>query len=189
MKIRDLNKDDYLIVYDIGKGEYSDGMTVVGKVTRFGRYRRAENDEPEDGYTVAVIKQIQGIEYVITDDNHFYLWSNYIESKTESLSDSPELNGFTVDEKLLEEVKGKGIDELRRNMLQSNDVQQRKRNKKIVQWSDDTKLKFIERAIQYLSPLAAYHIGNAIDVLAVAESKEDIEQARWSIQRAYENWD
>lgn len=72
---------------------------------------------------------------------------------------------------------------------QSNDVQQRKRNKKIVQWSDDTKLKFIERVIQDFSPLAAYHIGNAIDVLAVAESKEDIEQARWSIQRAYENWD
>lgn len=72
---------------------------------------------------------------------------------------------------------------------QSNDVQQRKRNKKLVQWSDDIKLKFIERVIQDLSPLAAYHIGNAIDVLAVAESKEDIEQARWSIQRAYENWD
>lgn len=72
---------------------------------------------------------------------------------------------------------------------QSNDVQQRKRNKKIVQWSYDIKLKFIERVIQDLSPLAAYHIGNAIDVLAVAESKEDIEQARWSIQRAYENWD
>ncbi|MEB7863865.1 hypothetical protein NGC65_00215 [Staphylococcus xylosus] len=72
---------------------------------------------------------------------------------------------------------------------QSNDVQQRKRNKKIVQWSDGTKLKFIERVIQDLSPLAAYHIGNAIDVLAVAESEDDIEQARWSIQRAYENWD
>ncbi|WP_432720498.1 hypothetical protein [Staphylococcus shinii] len=72
---------------------------------------------------------------------------------------------------------------------QSNDVQQRKRNKKIVQWSDNIKLKFIERVIQDLSPLAAYHIGKAIDLLAVAESKEDIEQARWSIQRAYENWD
>ncbi|PTH92928.1 hypothetical protein BU108_03680 [Staphylococcus xylosus] len=72
---------------------------------------------------------------------------------------------------------------------QSNDLQQRKRNKKLVQWSDDIKLKFIERVIQDLPPLVAYHIGNAIDVLAVAESKEDIEQARWSIQRAYENWD
>lgn len=72
---------------------------------------------------------------------------------------------------------------------QSNDLQQRKRNKKIVQWSDDIKLKFIERVIQDLSPLAAYHIGNAIDLLAVAESEEDIEQAGWSIQRAYENWD
>nr|CDL65115.1 hypothetical protein [Staphylococcus xylosus] len=180
MKIRDLNLDDYVIVYDIGKSEYSDGMTVVGRVDEI---IFNEDDKNEAG-----IDSLGNL-YEITDDNHFYLWSNYIESKTESLSDSPELNGFTVDEKLLEEAKEKGIDELRRNMLQSNDVQQRKRNKKIVQWSDDIKLKFIERVIQDLSPLAAYHIDNAIDVLAVAESKEDIEQARWSIQRAYENWD
>ncbi|MBU0437780.1 hypothetical protein [Staphylococcus succinus] len=71
----------------------------------------------------------------------------------------------------------------------TKDLQQRKRNKKLVEWSDDIKLKFIEKVIQDLSPLAAYHIGNAIDVIAVAKSKEDIEQARWSIQRAYENWD
>lgn len=182
MKIRDLNLDDYVIVYDIGKSEHSEGvtMTVVGRVVDliFNEY------DDNEARIVSL-----GCLYKITDSNHFDLWCNYIESKTERLNNSPELSGFTVDEKLLEEAKEKGIDELRRTMLQSNDIQQRKRNKKIVQWSDDTKLKFIERAIQDLSSLAAYHIGNAIDVLAVAESKEDIEQARWSIQRAYENWD
>ncbi|MFQ3872636.1 hypothetical protein [Staphylococcus sp. Mo2-1] len=119
MKIRDLNLDDYVIVYDIGKSEYSDGMTVVGRVDEI---IFNEDDKNEAG-----IDSLGNL-YEITDDNHFYLWSNYIESKTESLSDSPELNGFTVDEKLLEEAKEKGIDELRRNMLQSNDVQQRKRS-------------------------------------------------------------
>ncbi|WP_426704440.1 hypothetical protein [Staphylococcus shinii] len=151
MKIRDLNLDDYVIVYDIGKSEHSKGMTVVGRVI--------ELEFREDDDNMATIDSM-GSEYEITDDNYFDLWPKYIEDKTEHI--------------------GK---------RQSNDVQQRKRNKKIVQWSDDIKLKFIERVIQDLSPLAAYHIGNAIDVLAVAESKEDIEQARWSIQRAFENWD
>ena len=180
MKIRDLNLDDYVIVYDIGKSEYSEGMTVVGRVDEI---IFNEDDKNEAG-----IDSLGNL-YHFDDNNYFDLWSNYIESKTERLNDSPELSGFTVDKELLEEAKEKGIDELRRKILQSNDVQQRKRNKKIVQWSDDTKLKFIERVIQDLSPLAAYHIGNAIDVLAVAENKEDIEQARSSIQRAYENWD
>lgn len=207
MKIKDLNKYDRVVVHDLGKSEYSEGMRVVGNVTRLANYVRAENEEQEDGYTVAVIEQIQGIEYVITDNNYFDLWSKSIEGKTEHIRDDRHKSVRWIDENTLQTNLGykinitedmfeetefdldgyvrKIINELNR----SNDVQQRKRNKKIVQWSDDTKLKFIERAIQDLSPLAAYHIGNAIDVLAVAESKEDIEQARWSIQRAYENWD
>ncbi|MEB7763914.1 hypothetical protein NGC87_06200 [Staphylococcus pseudoxylosus] len=178
MKIRDLNLNQYVVVKDLGAGKYSSGMRVIGKVIKI-----------DDKHNYAIIESLPKHRYEITDFNDFELWAKNIEDKTESVSDSKGLSGFTVDEKLLEEAKEKGIDELRRNMLQSNDVQQRKRNKKIVQWSDDIKMKFIERVIQDLSPLPAYHIGNAIDVLAVAESKEDIEQARWSIQRAYENWD
>lgn len=168
MKIRDLNLDDYVIVYDIGKSEYSEGMTVVGQVS--------ELEFRGDDDNMAIVNSL-GNEYFLTDTNNFDLWSNYIESKTERLNDNSILK------------VGLGVSKPATEYNQSNDVQQRKRNKKIVQWSDDTKLKFIERVIQDLSPLAAYHIGNAIDVLAVAESKEDIEQARWSIQRAYENWD
>ena len=136
-------------------------MTVVGRVD--------EIIFNEDGKNEDIIN-VTGDLYGITDNNYFDLWSNYIESKTEHIA---------FDKENTKKAK----------KLLSNDVQQRKRNKKIVQWSDDTKLKFIERAIQDLSPLAAYHIGNAIDVLAVAESKEDIEQARWYIERAFENWE
>ena len=32
MKIRDLDLDQYVIVYDMGKSENNEGMTVVGRV-------------------------------------------------------------------------------------------------------------------------------------------------------------
>ncbi|ASN69445.1 hypothetical protein 7F15_51 [uncultured Caudovirales phage] len=179
MKIRDLDLDQYVIVYDMGKSENNKGMTVVGRVDEI---IFNEDDKNEAGIDSL------GNFYHFDDNNYFDLWSNYIESKTESVS---------IKNKETEEIVSSGEVEATidlsnsefAHLRQSNDLQQRKRNKKIVQWSDDTKLKFIERAIQDLSPLAAYHIGNAIDVLAVAESKEDIEQARWSLERAFENWD
>ncbi|MDW8798675.1 hypothetical protein BU103_11045 [Staphylococcus xylosus] len=191
MKIRDLNLDDYVIVYDIGKSEYSDGMTVVGRVDEI---IFNEDDKNEAG-----IDSLGNL-YEITDDNHFYLWSNYIESKTESLSDSPELNGFTVDEKLLEEAKEKGIDELRRNMLQSNDVQQRKRscgvngNKRpdmiqpgepIISLNINERTQFIEQVVEGFDAVPAYNIGKAIEHIF----EHDSEQAKKSLERAYENWD
>lgn len=170
MKIRDLNINDYVIVYDLGKSEYSEGMTVVGRVLA-------------RSLDYACIKTATDDIYIISYNNYFDLWSNFIESKTESVSTPNPGKIYSYSNSTV------GPNEEIISHSQSNDVQQRKRNKKIVQWSDDTKLKFIERAIQDLSPLAAYHIGNAIDVLAVAESKEDIEQARWSLERAFENWE
>ena len=119
MKIRDLDKGRYIIVYDMGKSEYSEGMTVVGKVV--------ELEYNEDGKNTATIESMPFQRYTVTDDNYFDYWNDYMESKTESVSDSEGLSGFTVDKKLLEEAKEKGIDELRKRINQSNDVQQRKR--------------------------------------------------------------
>ena len=119
MKIRDLDKGRYIIVYDMGKSEYSEGMTVVGKVV--------ELEYNEDGKNTATIESMPFQRYTVTDDNYFDYWNDYMESKTESVSDSEGLGGFTVDKKLLEEAKEKGIDELRKRINQSNDVQQRKR--------------------------------------------------------------
>lgn len=78
MKIRDLNLDDYVIVYDIGKSENSEGMTVVGRVIDL-----IFNDENTN---YAEINSMGNL-YTITDNNYFDLWSNYIESKTESVSE------------------------------------------------------------------------------------------------------
>lgn len=180
MKIRDLNKYDHVIVHDLGKSEYSEGMRVFGDVTRFGRYRKAENEDQEDGYTVAVIKQIQGIEYVITDDNHFDLWSNYIESKTESMSGTAKV--------ILNDQK------------ESNDVQQRKRScgmfgnkrpemvqpgERAISLNSNERTQFIEQVVEGFDTVPAYNIGKAIEHIF----KNDSEQAKESLKRAYENWD
>ena len=188
MKIRDINLDDYVIVYDIGKSEYSEGMTVVGKVV--------ELEFKDDKDNTALINSMGDL-YEITDDNYLELWSNYIESKTERISDSPELSGFTVDKELLEKAKEKGIDELRKNILQSNDVQQRKRNDTVnhpshYNYGDIEVIDFIEQVTRHYNPNVAYHIGNAIKYLSRSphkNGKEDVEKAKWYIERAYENWD
>ena len=75
MKIRDLDKGRYIIVYDMGKSEYSEGMTVVGKVI--------ELEYNEDGKNTATIESMPFQRYTVTDDNYFDYWNDYMESKTE----------------------------------------------------------------------------------------------------------
>lgn len=99
MKIRELDLDQYVIVYDIGKSENHKGMTVVGRVEEI-----VFNDDSDN---VATINSLGNL-YDITDDNYFDLWSKSIEDKTEHI-------GFD-----------KENTEKSRKLL-SNDVQQRKR--------------------------------------------------------------
>lgn len=94
MKIRDLDKGRYIIVYDMGKSEYSEGMTVVGKVV--------ELEYNEDGKNTATIESMPLQRYTVTDDNYFDYWNDYMENKTERVGN---------------------------HKRQSNDLQQRKRNK------------------------------------------------------------
>ena len=75
MKIRDLDKGRYIIVYDMGKSEYSEGMTVVGKVI--------ELEYNEDGKNTATIESMPFQCYTVTDYNYFDYWNDYMESKTE----------------------------------------------------------------------------------------------------------
>lgn len=52
-------------------------------------------------------------------------------------------------------------------------------------------IDFIEQVTQHYSSDVAYHIGNAIKHLARSphkNGKEDIEKARWYIERAYQKW-
>lgn len=99
MKIRDLDLDQYVIVYDIGKSENDNGMTVVGRVEEI-----VFNDDGENAATINSLGNL----YDITDDNYFDLWTKSIEDKTEHIGFDKENTEKAV--KLL-----------------SNDVQQRKR--------------------------------------------------------------
>lgn len=116
MNISDLKIGNYVVVNDLGAGKYSSGMRVIGRVV-----------EIDDKGNYAIIESLPKHRYEITDFNDFELWMKEIADKTESMSDSEGLSGFTVDKKLLEEAKEKGIDELRKRINQSNDLQQRKR--------------------------------------------------------------
>ena len=52
-------------------------------------------------------------------------------------------------------------------------------------------IDFIEQVTQHYNSDVAYHIGNAIKYLARSphkNCKEDIEKARWYIERAYQKW-
>ena len=141
MKISDLKIGKYVVVNDLGSSKYSSGMRVIGKVV-----------EIDNKGNYAIVESLPKHRYEITDFNDFELWAKEIENKTESMSNSEGLSGFTVDKKLLEEAKEKGIDELRKRINQSNDVQQRKRNlgfenvkipnsNKTVRWKDNGNLE------------------------------------------------
>ncbi|WP_422066983.1 DUF3310 domain-containing protein [Staphylococcus equorum] len=200
MKIRELDLDQYVIVYDIGKSECSDGMTVVGRVE--------EIIFNNDGENAATINSLGNL-YDITDDNYFDLWTKSIEDKTESINTTVKWNDngnlevkdnyeIKVPNDILDnnsDVIGYIKDEI--NTHRSNDVQQRKRNDKVnhpshYNYGDIEVIDFIEQVTQHYNPNVAYHIGNAIKYLARSphkNGKEDVAKAKWYIERAYDNWD
>nr|WP_286313482.1 DUF3310 domain-containing protein [Mammaliicoccus lentus] len=52
-------------------------------------------------------------------------------------------------------------------------------------------IDFIEQVSEHYNPVVAVHIANAIKYLSRAphkNGKEDIEKARWYIERAYQKW-
>lgn len=241
MKIRDLDLDQYVIVYDMGKSENNKGMTVVGRVEEI---IFNEDDKNEAGIDSL------GNFYHFDDNNYFDLWSNYIESKTEGVSKVglrnlnvgdwiqyvenngqerfgkvSSLTGLQAEKSVdndtrieLELLNGK-TDSIKQNssewikvrpneahllekdyrerFVQSNDLQQRKRNDTVnhpshYNYGEIEVINFIEQVTQHYNANVAYHIGNAIKYLARSphkNGKEDIDKARWYIERAFENWD
>ena len=185
MKIRDLDLDQYVVVNDLGAGKYSSGMRVIGKVIKI-----------DDKHNYAIIESLPKHRYEITDFNDFELWAKNIEDKTESVS---------IQNKETEEIVSNGEVEATidlsnsefAHLHQSNDLQQRKRNYTVnhpshYNYGDIEVIDFIEQVTQHYNANVAYHIGNAIKYLARSphkNGKEDIEKAKWYIERAFENWD
>ncbi len=200
MKIRDLDLDQYVIVYDMGKSKDSEGMTVVGRVEEI-----VFNDDNDN---VATINSLGNL-YEITDNDEFELWSKSIEGKTESVGTTIKWNdNGNLEVKDSYEIKvpddilnnnsnliGYVEDEI--NTHKSNDLQQRKRNDTVnhpshYNYGDIEVIDFIEQVTKHYNPNVAYHIGNAIKYLARSphkNGKEDVAKAKWYIERAFENWD
>lgn len=149
MKIRDLDLDQYVVVYDMGKSEYSEGMTVIGCVEEI-----VFNDDNDN---VATINSL-GKFYDITDNNEFVLWSMSIKGKTERISKARRPSNAS---KLLE----KSIEDSEEyiNKVKSNDLQQRKRNDAVnhpshYNYGEIEVIDFIEQITQHYNPNVAYHI-------------------------------
>ena len=231
MKIRDLDKGRYIVVYDMGKSEYSEGMTVVGKVV--------ELEYNEDGKNTATIESMPFQRYTVTDDNYFDYWNDYMENKTEYIGIKRQSNDVQQRKRKDENVGlfkikdlkvGYKVKVLGDNMtgevteiadngksaeIQVDDGVYRVINDNydftIIEWNavpeyaEDTVnhpshynygeievIDFIEQVTQYYNANVAYHIGNAIKYLARSphkNGKEDVEKAKWYIERAFENWD
>ena len=124
--------------------------------------------EIDDKGNYAIIESLPKHRYEITDFNDFELWTKEIEDKTESM----------------------GLNK------QTNDLQQRKRKDNVnspshYNYGEIEVIDFIEQVTQHYNPNVAYHIGNAIKYLARSphkNGKEDVEKARWYIERAYQKW-
>lgn len=117
----------------------------------------------------AIIESLPKHRYEITDFNDFELWAKEIENKTKRM----------------------GLDK------QTNDLQQRKRKDNVnspshYNFGDIEVVDFIDQVTKHYNSDVAYHIGNAIKYISRAphkNGKEDVAKAKWSIERAFENWD
>ncbi|MDK9870239.1 DUF3310 domain-containing protein [Staphylococcus equorum] len=189
MKIRELDLDQYVIVYDMGKSEKNNGMTVVGRVEEI-----VFNDDGENAATINSLGNL----YDITDDNYFDLWTKSIEDKTEHI-------GFD------KENTEKAI------KLLSNDVQQRKRKgvvTKAIQatiqpgegvlshntvnhpshynYGEIEVIDYCDQVCKTYPPELAPYVFNAIKYLSRANMKngrEDIAKAKYFVERLFDKWD
>ena len=162
MKIRDLDKGRYIIVYDMGKSEYSEGMTVVGKVV--------ELEYNEDGKNTATIESMPFQRYTVTDDNYFDYWNDYMESKTERVGNHKRQSNDVQQRK-------------RNDMVNSPSHYNRGKIEAIV---------IIEQIASAYPIKVGLSIGNTVKYLIRAPFKngvEDLKKAQWYLNRAIKNWD
>ena len=163
MKIKELKQGQQVRVFG-GTGSYI--VEVIRVVTDMTHYR-----------DIAYVKNANGKERILTDNHEF------------------ELRHSLDPTKWLEK---------------SNDLQQRKRGELNINigmeiepndtvnhpshynYGDIEVIDFIEQVTQHYNANVAYHIGNAIKYLARSphkNGKEDVDKAKWYIERAFENWD
>ena len=160
---------------ELGQSEYG---RFIKKVYRIHKFK-----------TELELEKVNGVHVYLREDSD---WITVQESMAEQLEEVRKENLKEANEMLL------GINDVYENeSIQSNDVQQRKRKDAVnhpshYNYGDIEVIDFIEQVTQHYNPNVAYHIGNAIKYLARSphkNGKEDVDKARWYIERAFENWD
>lgn len=162
MKIRDLDKGRYIIVYDMGKSEHSEGMTIVGRVI--------ELEYNEEGNNTAIIESMPFQCYTVTDDNYFDYWNDYMENKTEYIGIKRQSNDVQ------QRKRNDTVNHPSHYMLGNHEV------KDIVSLVAD----------KYHKGSVAHNIASALEYQMRAPEKnglEDIKKARKCLDFAIENWD
>lgn len=161
MKIRDLDKGRYIIVYDMGKSEYSEGMTVVGKVVEL-----IFND---DSKNEAIIESMPFQRYTVTDDNYFDYWNDYMESKTERV-------GY--------KRKSNDVQQRKRNdMVNSPSHYNQGKIEAIVI------IEQIASAYPIKVALSIGNTVKYLIRAPFKNGVEDLKKAQWYLNRAIKNWD
>ncbi|WP_436939438.1 DUF3310 domain-containing protein [Staphylococcus xylosus] len=174
------------------------GQEVTGRITYI-----------DYNLKMADLKAFEGTTYIIDNADTFDLWSNYIESKTESVSEK----GIIVDKKHYDNIDEehfyhKARVEAMHNAIEntrgyvneylSNDVQQRKRNDTVNHPSHymlgNLEVKDIVALVadKYHKGSVAHNIASAIEYEMRAPEKnglEDIKKARKCLDFAIENWE
>ena len=160
---------------ELGQSEYG---RFIKKVYRIHKFK-----------TELELEKVNGVHVYLREDSD---WITVQESMAEQLEEVRKENLKEANEILL------GINDVYENeSIQSNDLQQRKRKDAVnhpshYNYGDIEVIDFIEQVTQHYNPNVAYHIGNAIKYLARSphkNGKEDVDKARWYIERAFENWD
>ena len=162
MKIRDLDKGRYIVVYDMGKSEYSDGMTVVGKVI--------ELEYNEEGNNTAIIESMPFQCYTVTDDNYFDYWNDYMENKTERVGNHKRQSSDVQQRKRKDNVNSPSH----------------------YNYGEIETIDYCDQVCKTYPPELAPYVFNAIKYLSRANHKngrEDIDKAKYYVQRLFDKWE
>ena len=177
MKIRDLDKGRYVIVYDMGKSEYSEGMTIVGKVV--------ELEYNEDGKNTATIESMPFQRYTVTDDNYFDYWNDYMENKTEYIGIKRQSN----------DVQQRKRGELNISVGMKtvpSDTNDTVNKPSHYTYGKIETIEIVEQVTATYPVKIAFSIGNALKYISRAPFKngvEDLKKAAWYLDRAIKKWE
>ena len=125
--------------------------------------------EIDDKGNYAIIESLPKHRYEITDFNDFEVWAKEIEDKTERM----------------------GLDK------QSNDLQQRKRKDNVnspshYNYGEIETIDYCDQVCKTYPPELAPYVFNAIKYLSRANHKngrEDIDKAKYYVQRLFDKWE